>query len=134
MSKAIVLPASVLMKSCLGSDYDEKDGNDDIDIENDMICITSIISQALASHCCAGRSPLLSWILALTSSMASDASTSIPGGDEYDDDEMMQTMTTMTPSSINSFRLLAGKHQSWLIGRDSFLVLDLETARRRDDE
>ena len=78
MSKAIVLPVSVLMKRCPGSDYNDKDGNDDIDIENDMILITSIISQAPASHCCAGRMPSLSWILALTLSMMSDASMSIP--------------------------------------------------------
>ena len=32
------------------------------------------------------------------------------GGDEYDDKEMTKTMTAVTPSSISSFKLLAGKH------------------------
>ena len=77
-SKAIVLPVSVLMKSFPGSDYDDKYGDDNIYIENDMLLITSIISQAPASHCCAGRMPSLSWILALTWSIVPDASMSIP--------------------------------------------------------
>ena len=93
MSKAIVLPVSVLMNNCAGSDYDDKYGNDDIDIENDMILITSIINQAPASHCCAGRMP------SLILSVVSEALASIPGGDEYDDDEMTKTMTTVAPSS-----------------------------------
>jgi hypothetical protein len=43
-SKVIVLPESVLTKSWPGSDYDDKDGNDDVDTENDMILIIRIIS------------------------------------------------------------------------------------------